>query len=47
MGEGETRCCGSNMYLKQKYGGGYKLQIEFNAPIPSAKQDELRENLGK
>lgn len=33
MGEGKIRCCGSNLFLKQKFGGGYKLQIEFSETI--------------
>ena len=45
MGEGKIRCCGSNLQLKQQFGGGYKLQIEFTEPI--TKQDELLENIGK
>lgn len=28
MGEGKIRCCGSSLFLKNKYGGGYKLTIE-------------------
>lgn len=45
MGEGKIRCCGSNLYLKQKFGGGYKLQIEFSEKI--SKYDELLENIGR
>jgi len=47
MGEGEIRCCGSNLFLKQKFGGGYKLQIEFTQTLEESKQQDLLLNLGK
>lgn len=45
MGEGKIRCCGSNLFLKQKFGGGYKLQIEFTEVISQAKEEDLCQNL--
>ncbi len=27
MGEGEIKCCGSSMFLKERYGVGYSLNI--------------------
>lgn len=47
MGEGRIRCCGSNLYLKEKFGGGYKLLVEFEQPLQGAKYDEFMENLRK
>lgn len=41
MGEGKIRCSGSNLYLKQKFGGGYKLQIEFNSKLEESKLNEF------
>jgi ATP-binding cassette subfamily A (ABC1) protein 3 len=47
MGEGKIRCCGSNMFLKQKFGGGYKLQIEFTEKLDTNKEELLYSNLAK
>lgn len=45
MGEGKIRCCGSNLFLKQKFGGGYKLQIEFTEKIDETSEKDLCYNL--
>lgn len=47
MGEGKIRCCGSNFYLKQNFGGGYKLLIEFTEKLRPAQKAELFANMEK
>jgi ATP-binding cassette subfamily A (ABC1) protein 3 len=42
MGEGKLICCGSSVYLKNKFGVGYNLTIvKSNTNIPSAPILEL------
>lgn len=45
MGEGQIRCCGSNLQLKQKFGGGYKLLIEFNSQLEDKLKKEMLKGL--
>jgi len=37
MGEGKILCCGSSQFLKNKYGGGYKLVVEKDVEFQSHK----------
>lgn len=46
MGEGQIRCCGSSLYLKEKFGGGYKLVIEKKADS-TADNQEIIDFIGK
>lgn len=36
MADGQTRCCGSSLFLKKRFGVGYKLVIakKDRAPAP-------------
>jgi hypothetical protein len=43
MGEGEIRCCGSNLFLKSRFGGGYKLTVEFDKSITEQQQNFISE----
>jgi len=35
MGEGQIRCCGSSLFLKNNFGKGFKLQIVKNRETKS------------
>jgi ATP-binding cassette subfamily A (ABC1) protein 3 len=41
MSHGELRCCGSSLYLKSMYGGGYNLSIAMSKTGNSAALKEL------
>jgi hypothetical protein len=39
MSEGQLRCCGSSLFLKNTYGVGYQLTIEKQPPLSANKTD--------
>jgi len=47
MGEGKVRCCGSNLFLKSKFGGGYKLTIEKSQGFETQRVLEFINNYSK
>lgn len=41
MAEGKLKCCGSSLFLKNRYGVGYNLVIAKNTRDPAPQIDEF------
>ena len=41
MGEGKIKCCGSSLFLKNRYGVGYNLVIAKRSRNPAPAVDEF------
>ena len=41
MAEGDVQCCGSSLFLKNRYGVGYNLKIDKKSRDPATDIDKF------